>query len=83
MIVTVMKTTYVKEEPKLIFYRVFKRYDDLMFRVNLNQSLTSDQENNFNFQKFQKIFLAVLEVHTPLKRKLMHANEVPYMTKTV
>ena len=41
MIVTVMKTTFVKEEPKLICYRDFKRYDDLMFRVDLNRRLTA------------------------------------------
>ena len=37
-------------------------------------------ESSRNFSKFQEIFLNVLDIHAPMKKKYIRANEVPYMT---
>ena len=34
-----------------------------------------------NYNAFETLFLEVLDLHTPLKKKIIRANEVPYMTK--
>ena len=42
MIVTALKTTIVKGEPKQIIYRDFKTYDDRMFKEDLVSNLNAD-----------------------------------------
>ena len=36
-----------------------------------------------NYTQFDTGFLDVLNVHAPLKKKMVRANEVPYMTKAL
>ena len=36
-----------------------------------------------NYNAFETKFLEVLDVHAPLKKKIIRANEVPYMTKAL
>ena len=33
------------------------------------------------YKYFKEIFLEVLNTHAPIKRKLLRANHIPYMTK--
>ena len=35
------------------------------------------------YKNFENIFLKTLEHHAPLKKKIVRANNVPYMTKTL
>ena len=79
MAVTVLKTTFVKSEPKWIYYRDYKKYVDGDFRNDLKKFLTG----SLSYEDFEKIFLDVLEIHAPLKTRLIRANEVPYMTKAL
>ena len=82
MIVTVMKTTCEKLEPKVIQYRNYKNINNDNFRHDLLAILRLDTvHSSIDFKTFQNIFLEVLEKHAPLKRKTIRANEVPYMTK--
>ena len=34
-------------------------------------------------RNLRKIFLEILEIHAPLKQKVLRANEVPYMTRAL
>ena len=36
-----------------------------------------------NYTKFEKIFLEGLDKHAPLKKKIMRADNKPYMSKTL
>ena len=83
MVVTVMKTTFPKSKPKVIFYRSYKKFDKEKFREDLKNELNLETENSTKYQLFEKTFLEVLERHAPLKRKNLRANEVPYMTKAL
>ena len=79
MIVTVLKTTFKKAKPKEILYRSYKNFDDDVFRAELSQKLGSCE----NYTKFEGDFLEVFNRHAPLKKRLVRANEVPYMTKNL
>ena len=83
MVVTVMKATFPKSKPKEIYYRSYKQFDKEKFREDLKNKLNLETENGTKYQLFEKTFLEVLERHAPLKRKLLRANEVPYMTKAL
>ena len=79
MIITVLKMTFKKAKPREILYRSYKNYNEDMFREDLNQRLACSK----NHTEFQDGFLDVLNTHLPLKKKLVRANEVPYMTRAL
>ena len=49
---------------------VFKR----KLEDKLNQQINA-------YKHFEQIFLEILNIHAPIKKKLFRANHVPYMTK--
>ena len=77
MIATVLKTTFEKKKPKEIIYRCYKKFDKLFFREELRRKLNLCE----NYVQFEMLFLETLNKHAPLKKKVVRANEVPYMTK--
>ena len=79
MIITVLKTTFKKAKPKEIFYRCYKTFDRDVFRNQLGTNLA----NCKNYSQYKIRFLEVLNAHAPLKKKVVRANEVPYMTKAL
>ena len=81
MVLTVLKTSIPKENPRLITYRVYKKFDSLKFNKELKNILT--KENIDNCTKFDKKYLEVLDKNAPLKRKLLRANHVSYVSKSL
>ena len=81
MIVTVLKTTIVKGKPRQILYRDYKHFTNQVFKNDLAGKLNATTESRRDFTKFQNIFLEELEKHAPTKKKIVRANQVPYMTK--
>ena len=83
MIVTVMKTTFVKAKSREITYRSYKKFDNVSFKKDLKNELNCHTDNINKYQLFEKAFLNVLERHAPIKKKIVRANEAPYMTKAL
>ena len=81
MVVTVLKTTFLKNKPREIIYRDYSKFNEERFSENLKRSLSSDDTHDYD--KFEDIFLKVLNVHAPIKKKVVRANNMPYMTKTL
>ena len=79
MIITVLKTTFNKAKPKEITYRCYKDFNNDVFAEHLRRKL----ENCENYTQFENRFLEVLNEHAPIKKRLVRANEVPYMTKAL
>ena len=77
--ITVLKMTFKKAKPSEILYRSYKNYNEDMFREDLNQRLACSK----NHTEFQDGFLDVLNTHLSLKKKLVRANEVPYMARAL
>ena len=81
MVLTVMKTTFPKAEPKIVYYRDYKNFDLYNFRTDLREQLSRTTEKDYFH--FELIFLKVLEVHAPMKKKVLRANDKPFMTKAL
>ena len=81
LVLTVMETIFPKAKPNEIFYRNYKNFNETIFKDDLKLYLYANTESTRNFSKFQEIFLNVLDIHAPMKKKYIRANEVPYMTK--
>jgi exonuclease III len=81
MVVTVMKTTCPKAEPKIIYYRDYKKFDLDAFRKELRTELKNAAIAGY--AHFELIFLQVLEKHAPVKKKVIRGNDKPFMNKTL
>ena len=81
MAITVMKTTFPKAQPKIIYYRDYKNFDLSTFRNELRQELKKNEDEGYFH--FEVTFLRVLEKHAPMKQKVLRANDKPYMTKVL
>ena len=81
MIVTVLKTTIVKAKPRQILYRDYKNFTKLVFNKNLASKLNATTDSRTDFKQFPQIFLEELEKQAPIKKKMVRANQAPYMTK--
>ena len=81
MVVTVMKTTFPKAEPKIIYYRDYKKFNLHEFRRELRCELRNNVV--IGYAHFEHIFLTVLEKHAPIKQRTVRANEKPFMTKVL
>ena len=73
------KTPFQKSKPKESLYKNSKNFDMNTFlkvqRLNL-QFIKS-------YESFEQVFLEASNEHTPLKKKFLRANDVPYMTKSL
>ena len=81
MAVTVLKTTFPKAQPKIIYYRDYKNFDLSKFRVELREELKNSEA--VGYFHFEVTFLKILEKHAPMKQKVLRANDKPYMTKAL
>ena len=73
--------TYIKQKPREITYRDYKNFDQNKFKEQLRRSL-SDNKTSTYFD-FERIFLQILDTHAPLKKKIVRANQAPFVTKTL
>ena len=78
---TVFKTTFVKPKPKELFYRDYKRFSHESFEKDLMYVLSTSEK--INYQEFDKTFVEILNKDAPMKKKLVKANQAPYMTKAL
>ena len=81
MVVTVNENTFKKQKGKEIFYRDYKRFNGNVFKDDLRNALAISDVSNY--ESFENIFLTNFDRHAPVKKKLVRANHVPYMTKTL
>ena len=76
MSVTVLKSTFTKTKPKEILYRDYRNFIENDFRDELRMKLERDEIKEY--ERFETIFLNVLNKHAPYKKKILRANQQPY-----
>ena len=79
LVLTVLKTTFVKTKPKELFYRDYKHFNHEYFEKDLTCALSTFEK--FNYQELDKTFIEILNKHVPVKKKLVRASQTPYITK--
>ena len=81
MTVTVLKSYFKKKEPIKINYRCYKKYNENLFRIELINLLQNSCV--LDYDEFKKIFMQVLNIHAPMKKKFIRGNNAPFMNKTL
>ena len=81
MNLTVLKMFFTKQKHETIFYRNYKKFDNLKFKEALNRDLMKHDLNNTDYEIFHEIVLSILNAHAPLKKKHLRANHASFVTK--
>ena len=62
---------FTKQKHETIFYRNYKKFDNLKFKEALNRELMKHDLNNIDYENFHEIVLSILNAHAPLKRNTL------------
>ena len=54
-----------------------------MFMLSFRGELKAELNNISNYSDFEEIFFKVLDKHAPIKKKIVRANDKPYMPKAL
>ena len=79
LVTTTLKISIPKNKPLQINYRNYKHFNNDSFNEDLKLAF-----NNTDIQaceEFEAIFVNLLEHDAPLKKKILRANNAPYITK--
>ena len=79
MPVVVFRAHAPKSERREITYRNYRNFDEELFRNELRIKI--DVSGNCTYDRFESVFLQILEKHAPLKKVHVRANSKPYVTK--
>ena len=83
LVVTVMKTTYKKSQPKIINYRSYKYFNSESFREQLIQIEANGNNCDESFKNFTSSCNVILNKQAPQKKKYVRGNQSPFMNKTL
>ena len=78
---SVFKTTFSKSKPKEIIYRNLKKFNEKDFNQELRGRLSTELVDNYS--SFENVFIDVLNMHASIKKKVITANQAPYVTKAL
>ena len=82
MIITMMKGKFKKKDPQILNFRCYKKFDDNLFRVELQNALRNTHKE-MDYDYFKLIFMAILNKHAPMKKKFIKGNNAPFLNKTL
>ena len=81
LVVTVLKTFYKRQRPKIIHYRNYKNFENDNFREDLKKELLKFDITNAPLSKFNDTVLSVLGKHARKKLKYIRSNNCNFMAK--
>ena len=61
---------FTKQKHGTIFYRNYKKFDNLKLKEALHRKLMKHL-NNIDYENFHEIVLSILNAHAPLKKKTL------------
>ena len=80
LISSMMKTTFEKEESKVLVYQNYKNFSFNSFKSEL---LSKFHHNNVTFTSFENNFVNVLNQQAPKKSKVFRGNQKPHLNKSL
>ena len=85
MVVTVMKTTFTKLEPRIVHYCDFKYFCNNSFKESLQEAISQNVGVGCDeiYESFATFCNKVLNNHVPLKKKYVRGNHSPFMNKSL
>ena len=81
LVVSILKSYFKKEAPKVIIYRDYKCFDNEKFSNELENELSKIGSLTLNYDIFKNVCMDIVNKHAPLKRKYIRANHAEYMDK--
>ena len=83
MIITVLKSEFKKKDSIQINYRSYKNFDENYFRHELSSALLNLLNENTNYDDFKKVYIEIIDLHAPMKKKFVRGNNAPFMNKNL
>ena len=84
MVVTVMKTSYQKSQPKIIHYRSYKNFSNDILRDSLQKIFPPDLGNSRDQDvDFLLSCNKILDQYAPRKKKYVRGNHSPFMNNNL
>ena len=80
-ITTALRTQLIKENAKMKMHRDYKTFNIDFFKRDLRESL--ENHTSYDYSCFQNIFITLFNKHVPIKKKIMHFNNNPSMSKAL
>ena len=77
LVLTVLNTTVLRNNQKELHYRNYKKFNFLKFNADLKNAFAHDKIESCI--KFDEVFMR----HTPLRKKVLRANHLSYISKTL
>ena len=77
--ITMLKSSFIKQVPKILKYRNFKRFNIEYFRNDLLYEISKIDFHNVNREEVETLFMMTLNTHAPMKTKYIRANNSPFM----
>ena len=81
MVVSVFKTSFKNQKPKIVTYRDYKRFDNEKFRESLITCFSTGK--NISYDAFEKLVLKALGKLAPIKQKHIRENQSPFMNNDI
>ena len=78
---TVLKTYFKKQAPKMINYRNYKNFSNELFRSDLIKELSNNSIPEDDLIGFLHACKKLLDYHAHPKKKYIRENQAPFMTK--
>ena len=83
MTITLLAVRFEKKEPITIKFRSYKNFNESVFRNNLLNNLQSFNKEMMSYDDFKEIFMKVLNLYAPRKKKIVRENNAPFMNKSL
>ena len=81
MTLTVKRTYFKKQEPKIISYRDYKNFSNDDFRYDLINELSKNNIEISKLDVFVDTFLNILNKKVPVKKRHIRANQAVFIHK--
>ena len=81
MVVSVFKTSFKKQKPKIFTYCDYKRFGNEKFRESLITCFSTGKI--VSYDAFENLILQTLGKMTPIKQKHIRGNQSPFMNKDI
>ena len=85
MTLTVLKSSFAKQKPRILNYRNYKFFNNTLFRDQVLNKLTNSnlQISDKGLKHFKETYLSVVNTIVPLKSRFIQASQEPFINKEI